>query len=149
MAKPTAKASLFALLLKLGLERGEFGEGRIWIGLALATFGRGKRTTGARVARFALALASTHSVHVLLSMNQDLWDTSFGQQLPSALEDRLSARSVPLRGLSVSDAESLVLMRLRASGATESEGNAFLRFIDLERAATLARPEVAKLIDEK
>jgi hypothetical protein len=88
---------------------------------------------GARVARFALALAAAPAVHVLLSMNQDLWDTSFGQQLPSALEDRLNARAVPLRGLTVADAEALVLMRLRAAGGTEEECRAFLAFIDLER----------------
>ena len=46
-----AQAPLFALLLKLGLERRKLGEGRIRIGLALAPLRRGEscRATGAGV----------------------------------------------------------------------------------------------------
>ena len=89
--------------------------------------------TGVRVARMALALTSLPHVHLVLSMNQDLWETSFGSQLPSALEDRLNARGVSLRGLAVPDAEALVSMRLREAGLTPLETDAFLKFIDLER----------------
>ncbi len=89
--------------------------------------------SGVALARMALALAALPGVHVVLSMNQDLWDTTFGAQLPSALEDRLNARSVSLRGLNAPDAESLVALRLRNFGVNETETHAFLKFLDLER----------------
>ncbi len=89
--------------------------------------------SGVVLARMALALSALPGVHVVLSMNQDLWETTFGAQLPSALEDRLNARSVSLRGLNAPDAESLVALRLRNFSVNETETQAFLKFIDLER----------------
>lgn len=89
--------------------------------------------SGVALARMALALSALPGVHVVLSMNQDLWETTFGAQLPSALEDRLNARSVSLRGLNAPDAESLVALRLRNFSVNETETRAFLKFIDLER----------------
>lgn len=89
--------------------------------------------SGVALARMALALSALPGVHVVLSMNQDLWETTFGAQLPSALEDRLNARSVSLRGLNAPEAESLVALRLRNFGVNETETQAFLKFLDLER----------------
>ena len=39
---------------------------------------------GVAVARMTLALTSMPGVYVVLSVNQDLWETTFGRQLPSA-----------------------------------------------------------------
>ncbi|MFZ4766181.1 MAG: hypothetical protein ACOYMN_14620, partial [Roseimicrobium sp.] len=89
--------------------------------------------SGVAVARMALALASLPGVHVVLSMNQDLWETTFGRQLPSALEDRLSARSVALRGLTVEDSRSLVALRLTEAGLPMQSQREFLEFLDLDR----------------
>ncbi|MCE9518793.1 MAG: hypothetical protein K8R87_04420 [Verrucomicrobia bacterium] len=76
---------------------------------------------GVTLARYALELASIPAVHVVLSMNQDLWDTSFGPQLPSALEDRLNARGVSLRGLTDKDAQAIIDLRLREAGVRDDE----------------------------
>jgi hypothetical protein len=89
--------------------------------------------SGVALARFALDLAAIPGVHVVLSMNQDLWDTSFGPQLPSAFEDRLNARGVTLRGLTDKDAQAIVDLRLREAGLLDGERAAFAQFLDLER----------------
>ncbi len=89
--------------------------------------------SGVTLARFALELAALPGVHVVLSMNQDLWDSSFGPQLPSALEDRLNARGVALRGLTEQDARAIVDLRLREAGLRDDERAAFAGFLDLER----------------
>jgi hypothetical protein len=94
---------------------------------------------GVAVARMTMALASLPGVHVVLSVNQDLWETTFGRQLPSALEDRLSANNVTLRGLTAKDAEDLIELRLREAGVGTSEVASFLRFVDLDRLF-LGRP---------
>ena len=88
---------------------------------------------GVAIARMSLALVSMSGVHVVLSMNQDLWETTFGGQLPSALEDRLNACSVPLRGPTVKEAQDLVFMRLDDAGVSEVHSRSFVSFLDLER----------------
>lgn len=89
--------------------------------------------SGVALAQFALALAALPGVHVVLSMNQDLWETSFGSQLPSALEDRLNSQGVALRGLNVAEAGALVSLRLADAGVPDDARVAFLRFLDLDR----------------
>lgn len=88
---------------------------------------------GVAVARMTLALTSLPGVHVVLSVNQDLWETTFGRQLPSALEDRLSSNSVTLRGLTAVDAAALISLRLREAGVESEDEAAFLRFVDMDR----------------
>lgn len=88
---------------------------------------------GQTVARMILELTGIGSVRLVLSMNQDLWDTTFGRNLPSAFEDRLTARSLSLRGLDATEARNLVLLRLRESSVDAEYGYEFLRFLDLER----------------
>ena len=88
---------------------------------------------GQSVARLALALSGIKGVHLVLSMNQDLWDTSFGRNLPSAFEDRLTERSLALHGLNAHEAEALVRLRLADAQVDEKSSVAFLGFLDLER----------------
>ena len=88
---------------------------------------------GVAVARMTLALSSLAGVHVVLSVNQDLWETTFGRQLPSALEDRLNARSITLRGLTAKEAEDLIAIRLKDAAVSAEETASFLRFVDVER----------------
>lgn len=90
-------------------------------------------SAGQTAARMALELANLQGVRLVLSLNQDLWDTSFGRNLPSAFEDRLTARSVSLRGLDEADARKLVVLRLREAGVGAKDAADFLEFIDLER----------------
>ena len=66
-------------------------------------------------------------------MTQDLWDTSFGRHLPSAIEDRLTARSLSLRGLDAEEARKLVDLRMREAGLDQAQRAEFVKFLDLER----------------
>lgn len=61
----------------------------------------------------------------VLSVNEDLWQTTFGQQLPSALEDRLTSAVLKLSGLTPVQAETLIFRRLVAAGVPETEATAF------------------------
>lgn len=89
--------------------------------------------SGVAVARMTLALTALPGVHVVLSVNQDLWETTFGRQLPSALEDRLNARNITLHGLNENDARELIVLRLRDAGVGAGDTADFLRFLDIER----------------
>jgi hypothetical protein len=88
---------------------------------------------GLKIATMVLELASIESLHVVLSINQDLWQATFAHHLPSALEDRLTASQFLLRGLGAEDAEALVKLRLREHQVTAAEGNAFIEFLRLPR----------------
>lgn len=88
---------------------------------------------GVSVARMALVLTSLPGVKVVLSMNQDLWDTTFGRQLPSALEDRLNARNVSLAGLNAEEARELLGLRMAKVGVGEMHRADFLNYLDLDR----------------
>ena len=90
-------------------------------------------SAGQTAARMALELSTVPGVRLVLSLNQDLWDTSFGRNLPSAFEDRLTARSVSLRGLDEADARKLVELRLRDSKVDERDAAEFMQFLDLDR----------------
>lgn len=87
---------------------------------------------GLAVARMALALSTLPRVRVVLSMNQDLWDTTLGRQLPSAMQDRLSASSINLHGMDLPEARALMVLRLREAGVSAYDSNQFLQFVDLE-----------------
>jgi hypothetical protein len=89
--------------------------------------------SGVALAQMALSLASLPGVHVVMSLNQDLWETTFGPQLPSALEDRLNARSVALNGMTLPDAQALIKLRLDEATLTPEERASFNSFLDLER----------------
>jgi hypothetical protein len=89
--------------------------------------------SGVAAARMTLALASMPGVHVVMSVNQDLWETTFGRQLPSALEDRLNAHNITLKGLNSSEARDLVTLRLHDLGVGLDDATDFLRFVDVDR----------------
>ena len=94
---------------------------------------------GLRIAMLLLDMAEIAGVHVVLSLNQDVWQATFGHHLPSALEDRLTASQVLLRGLGAEEAESLVRLRLQEAGVAEGEAAKFARFLD-SRRYFLGRP---------
>jgi len=88
---------------------------------------------GLRIAMLLLDLTELDGVHVVLSLNQDVWQATFGHHLPSALEDRLTASQVLLRGLGADDAETLISMRLDQARVPGDEAAKFLKFIDVKR----------------
>lgn len=88
---------------------------------------------GVTIATLLMDLVDYHQVHVLLSLNQDVWQATFGHHLPSALEDRLTASQVLLRGLTEADAESLLRLRLSHSGLAEDQQKEFESFVSVKR----------------
>lgn len=88
---------------------------------------------GLRIASLLLDLADMDEVHVVLSLNQDVWQATFGHHLPSAVEDRLTASQVLLRGLTAQDAGELVRLRLREAGVDGDEAGDFQKFLGVER----------------
>ncbi|MDZ4287668.1 MAG: hypothetical protein U0984_06910 [Prosthecobacter sp.] len=88
---------------------------------------------GVTLAALLVDLADAHQMRVVLSVNQDLWQETFGLHLPSALEDRLTASQVSLRGLTASDAEALVRLRLERAGVGAAETQEFDQFLAIER----------------
>lgn len=88
---------------------------------------------GLRIAMLLLDLTEIEGVHVVLSLNQDVWQATFGHHLPSALEDRLTASQVLLRGLTADEAVSLVKLRLQEAGIDADEAGRFERFLDVRR----------------
>ena len=88
---------------------------------------------GLRIATLLLDLAEMDGHPVVLSLNQDVWQATFGHHLPSALEDRLTASRLLLRGLSEEEAVELVTMRLQQAGVEARLARAFEDFLDVPR----------------
>lgn len=84
---------------------------------------------GIKIASLLMELVDAHGLHVLLSLNQDVWQATFGHHLPSALEDRLTASQVLLRGLREADAQALLKLRLAA--VEETDAADFVRFVNV------------------
>ena len=88
---------------------------------------------GLRIAMLLLDLSEIDGLHVVLSLNQDVWQATFGHHLPSALEDRLTASQVLLRGLGAEEAAEMVRLRLVGAGVETDEVAKFQRFLDVRR----------------
>jgi hypothetical protein len=88
---------------------------------------------GLKIATIVLDLAEMEAVHVVLSINQDLWQATFAHHLPSALEDRLTASQFLLRGLTAADGHDMASVRLREANVDPSVAGEFLNFLKPER----------------
>lgn len=88
---------------------------------------------GVRIASLLMELVESHRMHVLMSLNQDVWQATFGHHLPGALEDRLTASQVLLRGLNEADATALLRLRLDQTGLDDRQKADFESFIDVKR----------------
>ena len=88
---------------------------------------------GVKIASMLMELVESHRLNVLLSLNQDVWQATFGHHLPSALEDRLTACQVLLRGLTEADALELLNLRLAQTDFTAEQRDEFVRFISINR----------------
>ncbi|MBL9115956.1 MAG: hypothetical protein JNJ83_13195 [Verrucomicrobiaceae bacterium] len=88
---------------------------------------------GLRIANMVLELASLEGASLVLSMNQDLWQGTFANHLPSALEDRLTASPFLLRGLNEEEARDLTELRLKLAHVPDSEVDEFISFLRLNR----------------
>ena len=65
----------------------------------------------------------------LLCLNQDVWESVFEGNVPSALIDRLSGESAALGAMSVAQAGALVRSRLHAAGIDAAKANEFLQVL--------------------
>jgi hypothetical protein len=88
---------------------------------------------GVDIATLLMDLVDFHQVHVLLSLNQDVWQATFGHHLPSALEDRLTSSQLLLRGLTEKDATSLLHLRLEKAGLDSARQAEFKTFVSVNR----------------
>lgn len=88
---------------------------------------------GLRIASLLLDMSEMDGVHVVLSLNQDVWQATFGHHLPSAMEDRLTASQMLLRGIGESEAATLLRMRLQNAGVKGDELREFEAFVDVKR----------------
>ncbi len=88
---------------------------------------------GLRIASLLLDMSEMDGVHVVLSLNQDVWQATFGHHLPSAMEDRLTASQMLLRGIGESEATTLLRLRLQHAGIPIDAGREFTNFLDVKR----------------
>ena len=96
---------------------------------------------------------SCPNVSGILSTNNDLWQATFGGQLPSAIEDRLTETIFDLPGIGIKDAEVLVGSRLDRAGIAGRDRSDFLGFLSLERhvglGGTIAPRALLRLASKK
>lgn len=88
---------------------------------------------GLRIASLLLDMSEMDGVHVVLSLNQDVWQATFGHHLPSAMEDRLTASQMLLRGIGENEAATLLRLRLQNSAVQGDELREFEAFVDVKR----------------
>ncbi len=88
---------------------------------------------GLRIASLLLDMSEMDGVHVVLSLNQDVWQATFGHHLPTAMEDRLTASQMLLRGIGENEAAKLLRLRLQHAGLNEAELRDFETFLDVKR----------------
>ncbi len=86
---------------------------------------------GLSIASLLLDLADGHGIHVVLSLNQDVWQATFGHHLPAAMEDRLTSAQVLLRGLTTDQATHMTRLRLSEAGVDDETSQEFLAFLDI------------------
>ena len=88
---------------------------------------------GLRIASLLLDMSEMDGVHVVLSLNQDVWQATFGHHLPSAMEDRLTASQMLLRGIGETEAAMLLKMRLQQARVSADDVREFTSFMDVKR----------------
>ncbi len=88
---------------------------------------------GLRIASLLLDMSEMDGVHVVLSLNQDVWQATFGHHLPSAMEDRLTASQMLLRGIGETEAAMLLKMRLQQARVPADDVREFTSFMDVKR----------------
>lgn len=60
-------------------------------------------------------------IFLVMSMNQDVWESAFEGQLSSAIEDRLTSRIVELKSVPRQALEAILRRRCAATGSSEEE----------------------------
>ncbi|MEY4483477.1 MAG: hypothetical protein RL693_929 [Verrucomicrobiota bacterium] len=92
------------------------------------------QNSGTIVAQLSATLAALPRVQVVLSMNEDLWESAFGRQLPSALASRLQPHRLSLPNLNHEEIHSLLRQRMQLTGESAETIRDFLEFLDAQNA---------------
>ncbi|CAN5905049.1 hypothetical protein BH11VER1_BH11VER1_06920 [soil metagenome] len=90
--------------------------------------------SGTIVAQLSATLAALPRVQVVLSMNEDLWESAFGRQLPSALASRLQPHRLSLPGPDRGEIVALLQHRMQQAGESAETMRDFLEFLDTQHA---------------
>lgn len=85
--------------------------------------------------------SSSRRTSFLLATNEDLWQSAFGHQLPSALEDRLTTDVITRKGIDTISARQLLRERMQRAGIGEETMVDFLHFLSRNN-----RPEQDRLV---
>lgn len=70
---------------------------------------------------------------VILSINEDVWNSGFRHHLPSALLDRMTGNTIRLQGVTLGGADQLVRARLEQTQFTPVQVGSFLAHANLAR----------------
>ena len=70
---------------------------------------------------------------VILAINDDLWDSTFTNAIPSAVRDRVNEINVRLNGISIHSAQELIRHRIERAGSEPHTADNFINRIDLEQ----------------
>lgn len=90
--------------------------------------------SGTIVAQLSATLAALPRVQVVLSMNEDLWESAFGRQLPSALASRLQPHRLSLPGPDRGEMLALLEQRMQLNGESAETIRDFQEFLDTQNA---------------
>lgn len=100
----------------------------------------GDVNAGMRIAHVLSEIAgSVPRSMTVISTNQEVWASLFAQQLPTALEDRLTWDKRQLESLAIDEADRLIRHRLAIANVTPHETTAFVESLNLSAVAANAR----------
>ena len=68
---------------------------------------------------------------IILSINDDLWNSTFSNAIPSAIRDRVNERNIRLNGISIQSAEELIKYRMECVGIDTRTANNFIERMGL------------------
>jgi len=85
----------------------------------------GSPTAGMEIATALAAIAENVPSVLILSVNDDLWQSVFQDRLPSALLDRLNRERIELAPIDLEEARELLVDRLCASGLARPQSRKF------------------------
>jgi len=68
----------------------------------------------------------------ILAINDDLWESTFTNAIPSAIRDRINERNVQLKGIPFQTAKELIRYRMECANLESNTVSGFIDRIDLE-----------------
>ena len=95
-----------------------------------------------KIAKLLIKLSdSDFSSTTIFSVNDDLWESSFRDFIPSALKDRINESNLRLDGLDLETAKKFLIDRILCSNHDKETVNGILKAINLENLFTVPHKE--------